>query len=112
MRSSVVRRKQTKRSRGARKRFSACAEWNCRSARVSTRFRFADLKKGVSTFSLRSVDEEKESRVLQPYRKPRLDAEIRAQISRRVPVFRKGTNAHGSRRRRGLHEHYSPRLSS
>src|ERR1700730_8532820 len=56
-------------------------------------------------------DEKKESRVLQPHRQSRLDAKIRACLSRCIPFVREGTDAHGAGCGRSLHEHYSAHLS-
>src|ERR1044072_6062834 len=57
-----------------------------------------------------AFDEKEESRVFEPHGQSRSDAKIRARMSRRIPVIREGTHAHGAGGRRGLHQYYSARL--
>src|SRR5258708_2100887 len=58
-----------------------------------------------------AFDEKEESRVLQPHGQSRIDAKIRARLSRGIPFIREGKDAHGAGCRRSLHEHYSACLS-
>src|SRR5688572_32216802 len=66
---------------------------------------------GVMRSAFSGSDEKNKSRILQPYRQPRADAEIRALVPGCVSVHGKGAHAHGPGSRRGLHEYYSARLS-
>src|SRR6266699_3093468 len=51
-------------------------------------------------------DEENKGRVQQSYRESCFAAELRAEFSQWLSVFRKRTAADGARRRRGMHERY------
>src|SRR5437588_5424002 len=57
------------------------------------------------------VDEEKDSRIQQPYRQSCLDAELRPGLFKWFSVFRKRAAADGARRRRSMYEHHSLCLS-
>src|SRR6478752_3854241 len=73
-------------------------------------FSVEDFKSCVCMFQPSAVDEE-ESGILQPHWKSRFDAQDRAGFSRRAAILGEGADAHGAGSRRGLHQHYSSRLS-
>src|SRR5438477_140614 len=50
------------------------------------------------------------TKIFQPHRQTRADAQASAKIPGRVSVFRTRTNAHGAGSRRGLHECHPARL--